>query len=862
MKKRYDVSQAFAEECKSNFATNRQGKIHIIEDNIDIVGENYEGKLVDFTIEDNCYVNDTFIGTTVAKKITVNILNDDSLINMEEKEIQAFVGINNEYIPFGNFIIEKPTNEEVKEKTNFIGYDYMIKFNVPYNNRISFPVKAVVLLKDICNQVGVEVGNTEFINSDYLILGNPFTNNEDCRTVLSNIAQLAGGFAKIGRDNKLYIKTLSNQDQVVDTIDGNNYFDNFSKNNQWGEINSLVLKTDNIEGENTTIQDEESIAINGLTEIVISGNYFLIDADEREKVINNIWSNLKGVKYTPFKTQYYGFPYFDAGDKITIKDNEDNEFNSYILNHSITYNGGFSGDIETIALTKTQTAYKNFKNIKTQFKNVELKVDKNNDEICSVIEQQTETNSQISKVVQSVDELNSKISDIADITVSKESSSGELTFESINQSEPIRIEIHPILKSISYLYPTNSLFPSNDLYISSRVISFLNTKTNEEFFYELPTDLLYYDEETFDSFILDYENQTCIVEKKLEYDENGNIYKLLTPKTLTFDYPTIQLTSGDYTISIVGYNNAYIFVRLMSENIYTTQFATKVEVNSKITEKAYEIESEVSKKVGENEIISKINQSAEQIGIKAEKIKLEGYTTINNGFAIDENGNASIANETVKINENGILLKDGAEIIGGNGVLTNLQFNGSTVHAKTMSSSQAGNFDTLGFENDEIGTGENIATKMVIFPKIPVNFIIISAKITLRHFPLKLYANNGNFGWGYARKLKLYEGSSNIYGDYDIYEGVYVDESSDSEIYDAFGSNGFTPSIPSNVSQKIDSATSIDISDYITDTGYLIIKSADTTPTYTGDTETDFKNCAYKTGMVSATLDILGYLKR
>ena len=43
-----------------------------------------------------------------------------------------------------------------------------------------------------------------------MILGNPFTNNEDCRTVLSNIAQLAGGFAKIGRDNKVYIKVLKN----------------------------------------------------------------------------------------------------------------------------------------------------------------------------------------------------------------------------------------------------------------------------------------------------------------------------------------------------------------------------------------------------------------------------------------------------------------------------------------------------------------------------------------------------------------------------------------------------------------------------------------------------------------------------
>lgn len=48
---------------------------------------------------------------------------------------------------------------------------------------------------------------------------------------------------------------------------------------------------------------------------------------------------------------------------------------------------------------------------------------------------------------------------------------------------------------------------------------------------------------------------------------------------------------------------------------------------------------EVSKKVGNDEIVSKINQSPEQIAISADKIKLEGYTTINGGFVIDKNGN-------------------------------------------------------------------------------------------------------------------------------------------------------------------------------------------------------------------------------
>lgn len=188
----------------------------------------------------------------------------------------------NEEIPFGNFIIPKPDSKEVKEKTSFVGYDYMIKFDIPYKDKVNYPIKANALFQDLCNQVGLVAGNLDFVNCDYMILGNPFTNNETCRVVLSNLAQLAGGFAKIGRDNKVYIISLS-KGNAVETIDGNNYFTDFSKNKQWGELNSLVLRISGTEGENTTLEDHTSVVQNGLTELVMEDNYFLIDqAGKRE----------------------------------------------------------------------------------------------------------------------------------------------------------------------------------------------------------------------------------------------------------------------------------------------------------------------------------------------------------------------------------------------------------------------------------------------------------------------------------------------------------------------------------------------------------------------------------------------------
>ena len=125
---------------------------------------------------------------------------------------------------------------------------------------------------------------------------------------------------------------------------------------------------------------------------------------------------------------------------------------------------------------------------------------------------------------------------------------------------------------------------------------------------------------------------------------------------------------------MIGYDSSYIFARLMVQNIYTNQFATKMELNSSITQTANEINLEVSKKVNNDEIISRINQSSESIQINAEKISLDGKTinltsediTIDsNNFSVDSDGNLNcnkgILND-ININNGKITLKQKDEI--------------------------------------------------------------------------------------------------------------------------------------------------------------------------------------------------------
>lgn len=257
------------------------------------------------------------------------------------------------------------------------------------------------------------------------------------------------------------------------------------------------------------------------------------------------------------------------------------------------------------------------------------------DGVSTTIENQ---NNQISKVVQTVEELNSKIGDLADITTSQESNDGKLEFDNINQSEPIRIVIRPNNESISYLYPSSALYPSDTLYPKTRTLRFHNKTTGEDFDLVLPDDVLYYDNENYDEFILDYDGLSCVINKKVGWNADGTTYVLDNPTTKEYEYPHLEITDGDYEITLLDYDNVYMFIRLMAQNIYTTQFATKAEVNSEITQTAQSINLSVDKKLENysttSEINSKIEMTANSINQSvSQKVgKNEVVSSINNAI--------------------------------------------------------------------------------------------------------------------------------------------------------------------------------------------------------------------------------------
>jgi hypothetical protein len=378
--------------------------------------------LQEFEINSSCYVNDKFIGTTVAKKATVKLL-DDGNYSLENKDINIKTGIeiNNakEYQKLGTYTIPKPDTEEVSGNTSFTGYDYMKKFDTLYVDSNTYPIRLDACLENLCSQVGLTLGNKNFPNNSYMLKGNPFTNRETRKTVLSNLVQLTGGFAEIDvEDGKLYVRNLDVSGEAVETIDGNNY-DGFKPNNVFGPVNSVRIQMNSgVDGEET-IKEAEGVTDENRCQITIADNYYLTSAEEREAVINGIFNALNGLTYLPIELSYYGYPWLKLGDKIKVKDKSDKEYVTYVMEHTLKYNGAYSGTIKAIALTKTQQAYKEVLSLKDWRRNTELAVDKINGKMTAVIEEQSEQGEKLTKTEQDVNGLTTKVSSLEKTTVNK-----------------------------------------------------------------------------------------------------------------------------------------------------------------------------------------------------------------------------------------------------------------------------------------------------------------------------------------------------------------------------------------------------------------------------------------------------------
>lgn len=476
--------------------------------------------------------------------------------------------------------------------------DKMVNLEFNYDASKIFKNGSATLLEiaiDICNKAGIELATMNFRGYNKTISW--YDNTRTAREYIGNIAELNGGYAQIGKDGRLYFIKQNTASVKSISIDDCEDF----KIGEKHKISRVVYELGTLKyeyGDDTG----NTLYLNG-------DNVYITNESEVEEIYNEI----KDFEFYSFNTKNCPIDYnIMAGQVITFSDGTNNY--PTIASYNLTYNGGWYGGYNCEIATKKQEETQVI-GTSEKIKSLSIKVDRGTNTITQAVKEIDEQNQKIAQITQSVDEIKSQMSDIADITISADGY-GNVSLANINESEPVYIRVRPTSgEDISYLYPRDNLFPSDDLFMPDRIIRFKSADYTVD--YELPDNLLYWDENNYDEFILDYNAQTCVVNRKVGYNADGTKRLLDTPKTTEYPYPTIPIKNGDYTITLPGYKNPYIFVRMMVQNIYTDQFSTKAEVKSQISQTASSINLSVDQKLSNYSTTTQMNAA---INLKSESI--------------------------------------------------------------------------------------------------------------------------------------------------------------------------------------------------------------------------------------------------
>ena len=136
----------------------------------------------------------------------------------------------------------------------------------------------------------------------------------------------------------------------------------------------------------------------GEIEYVIADNPFAYTELKRKQLIE-AGRRLFGLRYTPMTVDMLGLMYLNAKDRISVENLNGEKFNTYLLDHTIDYTGIVLDSMQSQAKTKTETKYQYISPLSQGLSHVEIKVDKANKKIESIVQTQEEVSEKVAKTV-------------------------------------------------------------------------------------------------------------------------------------------------------------------------------------------------------------------------------------------------------------------------------------------------------------------------------------------------------------------------------------------------------------------------------------------------------------------------------
>lgn len=264
------------------------------------------------------------------KVVLVGILESLANDNKVRLEFAVKVGQAFEWVNMGTFYVTELDRDRNSNRTSFTAVDASVYLGKNYAPTISFPNSLKNLVTDIANQCGVQVNFASMTHLADVSVKQP-PSKYTCRQVISMVAQIHGGFARINRNDQLEVTRLMSSD--IELSPSHYLLKGLTKNETTYRTDGIIVKI----GEN-----EEDVLKAGTT--TGSAVINLENPLMTQTLLNEMWRVVSIISYYPFNLKWRGIPNLEAGDWITIVDKQGTRYRVPNLSYKLSFKGGLSAE--------------------------------------------------------------------------------------------------------------------------------------------------------------------------------------------------------------------------------------------------------------------------------------------------------------------------------------------------------------------------------------------------------------------------------------------------------------------------------------------------------------------------------------
>ena len=405
--------------CELNNSPVRRvrGRVELYEGSTLLQTFKHTDLLREFSIE-RVGDNTKFFGYGIVHRLNVKIIDTERKLNITTANtLDVAFGVGCEFIYcFPLFRVSEVHRDENTNELSITAYDALYKADELTVDDLTLPVSYT--LEVFASQVAAALGVAYSIAPFGLPLtgfelsyatGANFEGTETLREALNALAEATQTIYYCSRDNALTFRRLNLGGGGVITISKDKYFSLDSKTNR--RLVEIVAASEL--GDNVAAR----LDVSGTTQY-IRDNPFWDLRDDVGTLVETALTNAGGLTINQFECEWRGNFLVEIGDRIALETKDDNMAYSYLLDDTITYNGGLTQKTRwNYEKEETETAA-NPATLGETLKQTYARVDKANKEISLLVSDMGEAKSNITSLMLNADSMTATVEQMKEATTS------------------------------------------------------------------------------------------------------------------------------------------------------------------------------------------------------------------------------------------------------------------------------------------------------------------------------------------------------------------------------------------------------------------------------------------------------------